>query len=132
MTPLVDEGKLKRKSIAPQSLALLNSALTLDAARYLAGAVMVEAAKTGGRPQREVEIELAYRRALGRRPDPIENRLALEFLRALTAQIKAAGRLPADLALPRPLPRDASPAAAASLTAFCLSLFNVNEFVYLD
>ena len=49
-------------TIAPQSLMLLNSQFSLDAARRLAGSVM--AAETDLRDQ----IELAFRRTLSRLP----------------------------------------------------------------
>ncbi len=49
-------------------------------------------------------VERAYRLALGRRPDPAERSLAREFLSSGTV----------------------------SFAEFCLALFNLNEFVYLD
>jgi hypothetical protein len=85
-------------TIAPQALSLLNSALATTAAVALADRIRHEA---GGSLEREVER--AYLRALGRRPDDTERSLAIEFL-----------------------------GSGSSVSDFCLALINLNEFVYVD
>ncbi len=125
-------GRRDRTTIAPQALALLNSDLTLDAARHLAGIVLTDCARLEGAARQRAEIQLAYRRSLGRRPDDAEIELAEELLRSLTTRLDAEGRPSEDLALPEPLPVDRSPTSAAAFTTFCLSLFNLNEFIYID
>jgi hypothetical protein len=37
-----------------------------------------------------------------------------------------------ELAIPPQLPPSIEPEAAAALTDFCLALFNLNEFIYVD
>jgi REP element-mobilizing transposase RayT len=87
-----------RSTIAPQALILLNSEFSHAAAKDFGAAVV---AKAGSDPA--AQIDLAYRRALGRSPTADERQLALDFL------VK-----PSDLA------------------DLCLALFNLNEFVYVD
>ena len=87
-------------TIAPQALALLNDRLAHDAASRLADRIAREAG-----PGLQPQVERAFLRTLGRRPDPAERRLAAEFL------------------------AEGGPEA---WRAFCLGLLNLNEFVYLD
>ena len=98
-----------RSTTATQSLMLLNSRFSLDAAQRLARAVVE---RTG--TNREKQIALAFRRTLGRPPTPIERRFARKFLERDAAATQRPGNGP------------------AALTNFCLVLFNVNEFVYVD
>jgi hypothetical protein len=86
-------------TIAPQALSLLNGGLAVGSARALADRVAREAG-----PDPTDRIDRAYRLAIGRPPDPVEARLAGDFL------------------------RDDS----ASLVDLCLALLNLNEFVYVD
>ncbi len=85
-------------TVAPQALSLLNGRSADDAARALAGRVGREA---GG--DDASRVERAYLLTLGRRPDAVELRLALDFL-----------------------------ARGSPLADLCLALFNLNEFVYVD
>jgi Protein of unknown function (DUF1553) len=87
-------------TIAPQALSLLNGKIATDASHAFADRVARESgADTSAR------VEIAYRLALGRGPDPHEKRLAEEFL---------------------------SRPGEATLADFCLALLNLNEFVYVD
>jgi hypothetical protein len=88
--------KREHSTTAPQALALLNAEDVVAAADAFAARLIIEASTTDDR------IELAYRRALGRRPTPAELRSSHEFL------------------------------ATSPLAELCRSLFNLNEFVYLD
>jgi Protein of unknown function (DUF1553)/Protein of unknown function (DUF1549) len=116
-----------RSTIAPQALILLNSEFSLAAARDLAGAILLQAAANP-----ETWISQAYQRVLGRLPNREEQNFAAQFLDRETAQIKASGRAVSALAIPANLPETVEPFRAAALTDFCLALFNLNEFVYVD
>jgi hypothetical protein len=95
-----------RSTIAPQALMLLNSKLSLDAAKGLTA--LFEKAADGSASGLKHKIELAYLRTLSRRPSAEEEKLAIAFL------------------------DDASDDEAAALTDLCLTLFNLNEFLYVD
>src|SRR5262249_28417722 len=84
---------------APQALTLLNSQLTGESAQSLPTKVERQVAA-----QIDAKVEQVYLRALGRRPDQVERRLASEFV------LKRNG----------------------TFQEICLALLNVNEFVYLD
>lgn len=111
---------------APQSLFMLNSMASLDAARRLAGSVMRE---TDG-----LELgnyaEQAVRRTYGRNATREEQELLVKFMNSqkeISAQRNAG-----ELALPIPRPPEARWRDGAALTDLCLALLNGNEFVYLD
>ncbi len=109
-----------RTTIAPQSLALLNSDLAVTAAAALARRSEAEAG-VGGR------VERAYRLALGRRPTPWERELARQFVARETARLSGSAE--------RVEPAETGSAATADTTAFhafCLALLNTNEFIYVD
>ncbi|HUG92926.1 MAG TPA: DUF1549 and DUF1553 domain-containing protein [Planctomycetaceae bacterium] len=116
-----------RSTIAPQALVLLNSELSLAAARGLAGRALVEADGEVG-----AQIALCYRLVLGREPTAAERDLAVQFVRKTARQLREEGRERASLAVPARLPEATDIYDAAALTGFCLALFNVNEFVYVE
>jgi hypothetical protein len=116
-----------RSTIAPQALVLLNSELSLGAARDLAGLVLAR-----GKEAETQWIRDAVRRALGREPADVELRTGRSFLTLQAAKLRQAKRPAEALALPRPMPTDVDPYVAAALTDYCLALFNLNEFVYVD
>lgn len=93
-------------TIAPQALMLLNSKLSLDAAKSLA--VSIEEAIGDSPTDANVKVELTYLRTLSRNPSSDELKLAAEFLK---------GR---------------SGGHTSGLTDLCLVLFNLNEFLYVD
>ena len=72
------------------------------------------------------QIELAWNLALGRAPTEDE---VAESTRLLKELATAPG---APLEDPPPELAELSPAEAVALTEFCLTLFNLNEFVYVD
>jgi hypothetical protein len=123
-------ARRNRSTIAPQALVLLNSELSLTAARDLAG-VLIGTGETASE-----QVRGAYRRALGRDPSEQERRTAEAFLQSQAEKLRQSNRPIADLALPNPTPnltpRSADPYANAALVDFCLALFNLNEFVYVD
>ncbi|HEY2253672.1 MAG TPA: DUF1549 and DUF1553 domain-containing protein [Planctomycetaceae bacterium] len=116
-----------RSTIAPQALILLNSEFSLDAARHLAGFILAQAG-----PSPDSQIKLAYRCVLSRLPTQEEFTVAVRFLENQAVELKAAKRPVAELALPALPAENVDPFAAAALTDFCLALFNLNEFVYVD
>jgi len=116
-----------RSTIAPQALILLNSEFSLDAARHLAGFILAQA---GSSP--DGRIKLAYRCALSRLPTQDELTVAVRFLESQTVALKESHRPVAELALPVPPAEGNDSFAAAALSDFCLALFNLNEFVYVD
>lgn len=95
-----------RSTIAPQALMLLNSKLSLDAAKGLAATIV----DSSGEPSIDLtyRIRQAYLRTLSRHPSPEELKLAVEFL------------------------NESSDGEMAALTDLCLALFNLNEFLYVD
>ena len=94
-------------TIAPQALMLLNSKLSLDAAKALVGLVTATVNKNlpAGNQQ---QIELIYLRCLSRRPSAVELELANEFLNSASGDHRAA------------------------LVDLSLAVFNLNEFLYVD
>jgi hypothetical protein len=92
-----------QSTIAPQALLLLNSEFSLASARSLA-----EFVRTNAGANHDAQIDLVYRRALGRSPTPAQLARADAFLTE----------------------RENSP--ADPLTLLCLAIFNTNEFVYVD
>jgi hypothetical protein len=94
-------------TIAPQALMLLNSKLSLDAAKGLAELVDVLADGTSPSGNQE-QISQIFLRCLSRRPSAVELELTDEFLCS------------------------ASGGRHAALVDLCLAVFNLNEFLYVD
>lgn len=119
-------ARRNRSTTAPQSLMLLNSEFSLDTARRFAGLLFTEASSTAER------VRLAYLRAFARAPSARELRGALAFLAEQAGMLRREGRPATALAQPDPTPDGADRYAAAALVDYCLALFNLNEFVYVD
>jgi mono/diheme cytochrome c family protein len=83
-------------TVAPQSLAMMNSEFMTSHADKLAARLRKEAATP------EAQVDRAFRLAIGRAPDAAEKVKALEYL------------------------------SRASLSKFCLLLYNLSEFLYVD
>jgi hypothetical protein len=104
--PLVSIGSRPTTTIAPQALLFMNSPQVRRCAEGMARRLPAASF--------ERAVEEAYRKALGRPPDPFEAEASLSFLRRRTSDFpEANGRLRA-------------------LTDFCQALFCLNEFVYID
>jgi hypothetical protein len=101
--PTVSCPARSQSTIAPQALLLLNSEFSRESARSLADFVRLHAGN-----ERDAQIDLAYRRALGHAPTPTQLARAREFL------------------------DQQDPGSDDSLGLLCLALFNTNEFVYVD
>ena len=112
---------------APQSLMLLNSEFSLEMARRLAGAAML----SGGKSLPGF-IDRSCRLTLGRLPTSDEAALALNFVNLQAARLQKEGRLPEALATPLPPVPGANAYQGAAQVDFCLALFNLNEFVFVD
>ncbi len=112
---------------ALQSLSLLNSGFSLEMARRLAGVVLADSR----RPLTQ-EVERGYQRALGRAATSAERNAATAFIERQTAELKTAGRKLESLATPLPVVPGIDPHQGAALVDFCLALFNLNEFIYVD
>jgi hypothetical protein len=112
---------------APQSLTLLNSSFSLDAARHIAGRVLAD---VGDAPA--AQVTLCHRLLLGRSPSPRELELGTRFLKDQAALLKRASRSEDSLALPLPLPEHSEAYHAAALTDLSLALLNSNAFLYVD
>ncbi|MFN0051415.1 MAG: DUF1549 and DUF1553 domain-containing protein [Planctomycetales bacterium] len=104
-------------TIPTQALTLLNGDFLNRQAQLLADRLLREA---GADPA--AQVERGYRLSLSRPPTAEERRAALAFLERQTALLKQEGN--ASLS--------ASEASRRSLAAFCLVLFNLNEFAYAD
>jgi hypothetical protein len=113
-------------TFAPQALILMNGPFVHEQGKALAARLARESLDTAK------QIELLYRRTLGRAPRPEELRLATEFLDAQTATVRdrLRARLPVGID-PAALPPTADVARARALADLCVVLFNTHEFVYL-
>ena len=114
--PVVAGSCCRRDSsaVALQSLSLLNDRLVIEQAVYCARRLADLAGASAGR-----RIDLAFRAVLARRPVPAEARWAGEFLDSQTKLYQGA-KLSAD------------EASVKALAHLCQTLFNTNEFVYIE
>jgi hypothetical protein len=116
-----------RSTTAPQALLLLNSTLSLDAARRLAGTLLAAEATIDDDTFRDL-----FRRVLARQPTAVELAMLKEVHTRQTKFLASGGRPAESLAVPLPCPADFDPFAGAALTDICLALLNSNEFLYID
>ena len=110
-------------TVAPQALWFLNHRVGLQQARKLA-----ERLVTGHGDNPSGWVENAWRIALSRSPSAEEKREALDLLDALSREEPAATK---EMEVPVGL-SSIGRARAAALTQLCLTIFNLNEFVYID
>ena len=109
-------------TVAPQALWGLNSDVTFRQAReFAARSVRQEGDDSSA------WVEAAWRLALARGPSKQEKEEALALLERLASKEveRSEGPLPEGLA-------QLGPRRAAALTELCLTIFNLNEFVYID
>lgn len=112
---------------APQSLTLLNSEFSLDMARRLAGRSL-EVAGT----DLNTRIGFCYKTTLGRPPTVSEAVQSTKFVSQQVEELKAHGRQPETLAKPLPAGSNFDVHEEAAFIDFCLVLFNLSEFIYID
>jgi len=109
--------------VAPQALWFLNNKIAFQQAQEFASRLVTE---WGTDPKSWVDN--AWLLALGRLPSDREKRAALELMDSLMTSKDGVEKLP-DF----PIGLAAlGPSRAAALTKFCLSLFNLSEFVFID
>lgn len=110
---------------APQSLTLFNSEFSFERARALADLILSE-------PDRSLNDQIvdAYRRILGRKPSKTELQTGKSFIPMQTQALK--NERPATAAAPTRAAPSVDPHLAAAFTDYCLALFNLNEFLYVD
>ena len=99
-----------QSTIAPQSLALLNSGLSMDSATKLAQFIDEQT------DDHREQIKLAFMQTLGRPPEEHEISACSQFLSAFKMKASVSK----------------SKEAESGLASLCLSLFNLNEFIYVD
>jgi hypothetical protein len=92
-------------NVAPQALALLNHPFMLEQARKFARRLLSESSDP------RTQVETAWSLALARRPSEGETRRALELMGASGPDV---------------VPNE------TQLAQLCLTIFNMNEFIYLD
>lgn len=118
---------VRNRSTTPtQSLLLLNSALALRSARYLAGQILNESEGPAS------QVEQLFLRTLSRRPTSAESLRLSQFLQSERERIEQEQRSVDQLALPVSLEPATDPYAAAALVEACLAVLNASEMVYLD
>ena len=88
----------------PQALVLLNSEFSFACARDLAKCVQEHAVS-----DQRAQVDLAYRRTLGRPPTEGESERAVKILAERAAVVEE-----------------------TALAQLCLALFSLNEFIYVD
>lgn len=123
-----------RSTTAPQALQMLNSRLSLDAARRLAGRVLAESSDNddGAVADAEGLVARVYQRALARNPDADEFRHAQRFLERQEQLLREEQNDAWKDALPLPCPARLDPHRAVAVTDLCLAVLNANEFLYVD
>lgn len=119
-------GRRNTSTTAPQSLTLLNSEFSIEAARHLAGAIMSEPESGLGN-----WVDSCYRRVLSRPPSQHELKSSIQFIQKQTESLSKENRSAESLATP--FGADATdPFLGTALTDLCLAVFNLNEMIYLD
>jgi uncharacterized protein DUF1553/uncharacterized protein DUF1549 len=112
---------------APQALILMNAPFVREEGNAMAARLFVEA---GGDVDRQ--IELVYRRAVGRKPNSDELALARAFLTEQEGTIRDRMRARQPIAIDaKSLPPGADPAQIRALGDLCVVVFNTHEFVHI-
>ncbi len=104
-------GKRDVTTVAPQALSLLNNTFVHERSEYLANEVMQ------ANDQLDCQIQLAWRRVLGRDPSSQERQWAKTHVVEQTAHFTARSAVNPDL---------------LALASVCHGLINSNEFLYVD
>ncbi|MEO1995387.1 MAG: DUF1553 domain-containing protein, partial [Planctomycetaceae bacterium] len=118
-------GRRNRSTTAPQALMLLNSRDSLTAARYLARRI------TDAHQRPADQVTACFLTIFGRPPQPEEQRLAMDFLSGRPAQASVQQTDRSKTTSPRSR-RATRQRESSALTQLGLTLFNLNEFVYID
>lgn len=116
-----------QSTIAPQALMLLNSELSMNAAQLTAQRLL---ASVNG--DRRLQIEECYQLALSRHPTKTELDTALDYLTENIASLRNESSATEKSEISQNLPEGVTIEEAAALADFCLVMFNLNEFLYID
>jgi len=110
-------------TVAPQVLWTLNNQISYGQAEEFASRLVKE---QGNNPP--AWVEAGWSLALGRHPRPEESRQGLDLINTLASNTSSRpDGDPLD-----PVLAELGPARASALIQFCLTIFNLNEFVYID
>jgi hypothetical protein len=109
-------------TVAPQALWFMNNATMFRQAQELAARLVRESGNDS-----QTWIERAWAITLSRPPTAAEQQEAVRLIESLSTAAPAAGLESPPAALAK-LP----PQWGAALAKFCLALFNLNEFVFID
>jgi len=112
-------------TVAPQSLAMMNSNFTLAQSKYFAERVTRDAG-----PDVAAQVKRAWQLAFGLAPTDAEVKDATAFITKQTATLKAH-----PVALPKPRPGEEPPPTDPTMQAlatFCQALLTSNQFLYVD
>ena len=119
-------SRRNRSTTAPQALMLLNARSSLTAAQQLT----LRIAEEHKRPSDQATA--CYVTVLGRPPNPREHRLALQFLAPPIKNPQTVGSADGNRKPPATGGHRADQQPMHRLTQLGLTLFNLNEFVYID
>ena len=120
--------KRRRSAVVLQSLTLLNDTFVLEQAAHFAERLTHEA-----EPDAKDRIELAFRIALGRKPTAVETACSKQFLseQETSFATASASETTETLSTTRPSSAALSPDRKA-LSSLCHTLFNFNNFLYVE
>jgi len=109
-------------TVAPQALWTLNNVVSYELAKQLAQRVVKQDSAHS-----PAWVEAAWDIALARKPSAQESKEALALLEKLTRQARSKLKAdsPSEIAT-------LEPAVAAGLVQLCLTIFNLNEFIFVD
>ena len=115
---------------ALQSLTLMNSDFMLDQSKALAARLFVETTQVQASREDKMIARL-FELALGRLPNPAEVQTTRAFLKGQTEILRQRIANREKVAELKNLPKGFDKALAAAWVDLCLSVFNLNEFVYV-
>jgi Protein of unknown function (DUF1553)/Protein of unknown function (DUF1549)/Planctomycete cytochrome C len=116
--------KRNTTTVAPQALQLLNN-------KFVTGQAVIFAERLRNEVGRDValQIERAFLLAFGRKPEPRELQASLAFLKSQETYHRTHNLRVADQGVD---PAEIQPPDKAALMDLCHSLFNTNEFIYVN
>lgn len=118
---------VRNKSTTPlQALVLLNSHLTLDLSRLMAGDILRNTRSD------EEFIQEAIRRGFGREPDKWLMQQTQSFLEAQRSRLLEDISVGREYATPIPNPVGMNQVDASVYTDLCMAIFNTLEFMYIQ
>ena len=122
--PVTSCGRRDRTVDSPQALTLLNEPIVAEIAAAFAGRLLREC-----QADSDAMIERAWLLAFGRSTSEEELEITRDYLAAAEARL---ARSPGLGKLPQPEETEIDRVRGAALVIWCLSLFNANEFIYVD